>query len=348
MNEAKTAKTFRAAAARILRQEALGDDPTAHFLGVTVAAERAITTDADEWALRLESLAEMAHWDAVVVAAAVPEVITRAHNVTTRVVLDSVVAGATAEAARSRGPLQVFAQLPLRDGRIADAALVVPLLAVHGVEGSLIVLRAGRGFGAADAQIASSAAAVTALDVLRTANAHRDERTVRQSLALFEITRRALGGGETTLGDLVELISASLAHDVAEIWTLRTGGSLQLRAAHPREAPALEIARPRDHAALRDALSGELVHANDPTLRSWLPRTTRDLIVAPLQAADGPAGVLVLGRWRAAYDAEDVDMAAACARFIGGAVVGHAAWRRSSQREALLIEDEETPELTGS
>src|SRR6185503_5508007 len=269
MNEAKTAKTFRAAAARILRQEPLGDDPTAHFLGVTITPDRAITSDADEWALRLESLTEMAHWDAVVVAATVPEVITRAHNVTTRVVLDSVVAGATAEAARSRGPLQVFAQLPLLDGRLADAALVVPLHAVRGVDGSLIVLRAARGFGAADAQVASSAVAVVGLDVLRTVNARRDERTVRQSLALFEIARRALAGGESaeTLGDLVELISASLAHDVAQIWTLRTGGSLQLRAAHPREAAALEIARPRDHAALRDALTGELVHANDSTLR---------------------------------------------------------------------------------
>jgi hypothetical protein len=348
MSEAKTAKTFRAAAVRVMRQEFAGVDPTARFLGRRIRTDAVIVNEADEWSLRLRSLATMALWDGVAVVAKRPQVIARAYNVSPRIMHDDSVAKALEEAARGSAPIQVFAQVPLLDGRVADAVLATPLRDVPEVEGSLLALRAGTGFGASDAQVASAAGAVAALEILRTAQARRDARTVRQSIALFEIARRALAGGDLleTFGDLVELMAASLSHDLVQIWRLRSGGSLQLCAAHPREGLAVEIARPRDHAALRGALAGTTVRAHDPSLRSWLPRTTRDLIVAPL-TADGPAGVLVVGRWREHYQPDDEDMAATCARFVSDALFGRAASRDA--RAAHAIEDSDaTEELTGT
>src|SRR4051812_34931789 len=100
MNEAKTAKTFRAAAARIMRQESAAPDATPPFLGAaTTVTERDIASETDEWSLRLESLAAMAQWDGAVLAATRPDSLACAHNASTRLVLDTLVSGGVAEGA---------------------------------------------------------------------------------------------------------------------------------------------------------------------------------------------------------------------------------------------------------
>jgi hypothetical protein len=332
MNEPKTAKSFRAAADRILRQESATPANVTRLLAARGLVDRVIANEDDQWAVRLAALAALGQWDAAAIVAQKPIKLSRTHNVSERVSVDAKVAAALEDTKRSGSTVQVAVRLALLDGRMAGTALVAPLLAIHGVEGALIALRIGRSFGAADVLTASSATEIVALEALGAATARRDATTGRQALALYELARRGLFGedlGESLQG-IVELLAHALGHDVAQLWILRAGGSLQLRAAHPREGLALEIARPRDHAALSRALVGELVRAHDPSLRSWVPRTTRDLIVAPLTAEDGPLGVLVFGRWRDAYVTEDEEMAGACAQFIARVVL--AARARDAQR----------------
>src|SRR5437762_739961 len=121
-------------------------------------------------------------------------------------------------------------------------------------------LRAGGGFTAADAARAAALSTVLALEVPRAAVAMQDTRTRQQALGLFELAR--VGLAELDLAErlplMVEVLAKSFRHDVAQVWMLRGGASLRLRAAHPHEALVLEIARPRDHAPFARALDGDV------------------------------------------------------------------------------------------
>jgi GAF domain-containing protein len=253
---------------------------------------------------------------------------------------------------RRRAAVQLRVATPLADGRQCSEILVAPLTAIAGVEGVLLALRVGRGFIATDAVTASSVGAVVALELGRAAAALQDTRTLRQSLALFELARIGLGHEE--LGErlhvMVEVVAKSLGHDVAQLWLLRGGGSLRLRAAHPRESLVLEIARPRDHAGLARALDGEQLRVKGPSLRSWIRRTTRELIITPLRGDGGVWGLLALGRWSDDYSDDDVQMAAQCADFIAEIVATDALARRgratATREDAQRDEAEEG--LTGS
>lgn len=358
MNEPRTAKSFRAAAARILDQETSIAGGVTHLLSSGTVAPRAIASEDDAWAIRLGALCTMALWDAAALVASAPVPLTRALNVSARVVLDSPFALAIDEARRTGSAVQAAASTGLLDGRVADAGLVVPLAGIQGVAGYLVAFRVGRGFGAADARPAASASELAAIEVHLACATRRDAIATTQALALFELSRLCLfqEDREDALDGVVEVLSRSLDNDVAQVWTLRPGGSLRLCAARPHEGLELQIARPRDHAALARALAGEVIRAHDPSLRSWMPRTTRDLIVAPLGSRGGPLGVLVLGRWRATYDAEEQAMAAVCARFIGRALEVSDQRRRAPGRDETVARadaDEaeratEEPELTGS
>ena len=332
MNEPKTAKSFRAAADRILRLESATPANVTRLLATRGLVDRVIANEDDQWVVRLAALAALGQWDAAAIVAHKPMKLSRAHNVSERVSVDDAIATAVEDTKRSGSTVQVAVRVALLDGRMADTALVAPLLAIHGVEGALVALRIGRSFGSADVLTAASATELIALEAHGAAIAKRDATTARQALALYELARQGLFGEDLgdTLEGIVEQLAHSLGHDVAQLWILRAGGSLQLRAAQPREGLALEIARPRDHAALSRALAGEVVRAHDPSLRSWVPRTTRDLIVAPLTSEEGPLGVLVFGRWRDAYVTEDEEMAGACAQFIARVVL--AARARNAQR----------------
>ena len=125
---------------------------------------------------------------------------------------------------------------------------------------------------------------------------------------------------------------------------------LWLRAAHPRESPVLEIARPRDHAGLARALDGGQLRVKGPSLRSWIRRTTRELIITPLRGDDGVSGLLALGRWSEDYADDDVQMAAQCADFLAEIMATDALARRGRATAAReeAQRDEAEGSLTGS
>jgi len=347
VNEARTAKSFRAAGHRILRDEAAASDALSRLLGSRQLDGRVISTDDEAWAMRLGSLASLAQLDALAVVAERPSHFVRAHNVSRRVIFDEAIAGAIDEMQRSRSIVQLPARVNLADRRTTEAVIVAPCAAVQGVEGYLVGFRVGRSFGAADGYAVCSVAELAALEVLREAAAQDDAVARRQAFALYELARQALVASDLddALQAIVELLVATIGHDLAQLWVLRPGGSLVLRAAQPREGLALEVARPRDNRVLARALAGETVRAHDPSLRSWLSRTTRDLIVAPLDSAAGVTGVLALGRWTGVYERDAEDMATECARFIGHAVFTAAARRHGTP---LRGQGDDEAALTGS
>lgn len=305
-----------------------------------------ITTDDDAWAFRLASFAALAQIDAMAIVAEAPVRVVRAHNVTSRVAIDATLGSVIEESQRTGGVVQLAARVRLDDGRTSDSAIVAPVAAVQGVSGYLVGLRVGRGFGSLDGHAMISVAEVIAVDLQRQGAAEEDAVARRQSLALYELSRHALSADDAgaSLQNIAELLVSSLGHDIAQLWLLRGGGSLALRAAQPREGLALEIARPRDHSVLARALAGDVVRANDPSLRSWVSRTTRDLIVAPLAGANSVGGVLVVGRWRGGYESDDEAMAAECGRFLGRALFAG----RTPAAEAPETSSEAEAELTGS
>ena len=347
MHEAKTAKSFRAAADRILRHGSSAESGLTRLLGTGPQAGRTITSDDDAWAMRLAALASLAQLDAVVLVGQRPARVLRAHNVNASVARDGTLADAIAQAQRSGGVVQTAARVALIDGRVSEGALVAPLVAVRGVEGYLVGLRVARAFGSGDTHAVKDLADVAAIELQRAAAARVDAVATRQAMTLFEIARQTLLGEDlaASLQAVAELLASSMGHDIAQLWLLRGSGSLWLRAAQPREGLALEIARPRDHVVLGRALAGDIVRSHDPRLRTWLPRTARDLIVAPLKTREAVAGVLVLGRWRTGYDEDDELLAAECGLFIGRALSAEV-HRAENGIDDVMNEDE--AQLTGS
>ena len=341
-------KSFRAAADRIVRQESSATTDVLRLLGSAVDPARQIVGERDEWAVRLAALAAIGGYDALAVVASKPIVVAHSLNISDPHALRGVVADVFEDVTRQGAATQLRAAITLSDGRECGGAMVVPLNTLAGVEGVLVALRAGRGFSATDAVTASSIGTILALEVLRAAAALQDVRTQHQSLALFELARIGLGDQEAgpRLLALVEVTAKSLGHDVAQLWLLRGGGSLRLGAAHPRESLVLEIARPRDHSGLARALDGEQLRVKGPSLRSWIRRTTRELIITPLRGADGVLGLLALGRWSEDYADDDVEMAAQCADFFADIVTTDALARRG--RPAAAREDAQRDEAEGS
>jgi hypothetical protein len=345
-------KSFRAAADRIVREESTSSADALRLLGSAVEPARTIASERDEWDARLAALAAIGGYDALAVVASKPTRLVHSHNIADPRSVQGTVAEAFEDAMRRRAAVQLRVATPLADGRQCSEILVAPLTAIAGVEGVLLALRVGRGFIATDAVTASSVGVVVALELGRAAAALQDMRTLRQSLALFELARIGLGHEE--LGErlhvMVEVVAKSLGHDVAQLWLLRGGGSLRLRAAHPRESLVLEIARPGGHAGLARALDGVGFRGTDPSLRAWIKRTSRELIIAPLRAGKSISGLLILGRWSEGYVDDDLRMATQCADFFAEIVAADALARRTragAARDETPVDDAEGT-LTGS
>jgi hypothetical protein len=322
------------------------------LLGSAVDPARTIVSEYDEWDLRLTALATIGEYDALAVVASAPMRLAHWHNIAEPRALQDAVGEASHEAIRRGTAVRLRVPTDLADGRMGTEIMVAPLTAVQGVHGVLLALRAGRGFSTTDAVTASSVGAIVAVSLTRAAAARQDTRTAQQSLTLFELAR--LGLGRQELGErllvMVEVVARSLGHDVAQLWLLRGGGSLRLRAAHPRESLVLEIARPRDHAGLARALDGECLQVKGPALRSWIRRTTRDLIIAPLRDREGVSGLLALGRSNDQYEDDDLKMAAQCADFFAQIVEPEARGHHrnpSAAPEGVPVDDAEDS-LTGS
>jgi GAF domain-containing protein len=344
-------KSFRVAADRIVRQESASPTDVLALLGSPNEAPRAIASENDEWDARLGALRVIGEYDALAVVASKPASLSHAHNVSDRVALDDAVVDARDEAMRTGMAVQRRFPIALADGRMSTELMVAPLGHIAGVEGVLLALRSGRNFSAADAARAASIGTVLAVEVTRAAEARQDARTRQQAIGLFELAR--IGIAEHDLDErllvMVEVAAKSFRHDVAQVWLLRGGGSLRLRAAYPRESLVLEIARPRDHAPLARALDGEVFRVTGPSLRSWIRRTTHELIIAPLRSGEGVSGLLALGRWSEGYSGDDVELAARCADFFGPVVAVGGAVRssRAASRDGEAV-DEAEGSLTAS
>jgi len=346
------AKSFRVAAERMVRQEAASPTDVLRLLGSAPEQRRVIQNEDHEWQARLSSLRMIGEYDAVAFTASKPVRMTRAHNVGDPVALEDAVVDARAEVARKGMAVRLRAPIALTDGRLSTEIMVAPLGDIEGVDGVLLALRAGREFNAADAVRAASISVILALEAARAGVAVQDVRMRQQALGLFELARTALAErdhGERLLA-MVEAIANSFGHDVAQLWLLRNGGSLRLGAAHPRESLVLEIARPRDHAPFARALDGDLCRFSGPSLRSWIRRTTHELLIAPLRTREAVSGLLVLGRWSHGYSADDVDLAAECAQFLAPIVAADPLVRinhGAATRDDAPVDDREES-LTGS
>ena len=281
--------------------------------------------------MRLAALGSLAGYDAIACVVTAPDLSVRVHNFAEPRRLRAVIEDAADECRRHGEPLQIHTTIQLADGRMSGSLLVAPVDAVDGVSATLVAARSGRTFTASDAVTARHVADLLALELARSRRDRADGRVRREAIALFELARIGLGEGELAerLESMVDLLAASLADDFVQLWLLRQGGSLRLAAAQPRETVALEIARPNDHFALARALEGDPVAVHDQSLRFWLRRSAKHVVVAPLRHTRGVLGLLVVGRWHEPGEPDAERLALICGDFIAG-VIANEAWRRGA------------------
>ena len=359
MRDQRAVKSFRAAADRIVRQESAMPSVVSRLLTTPVAAARRIASEADEWSIRLEALAGLGQYDALTFLTDGSPRTRYAHNVVDDPLADESTRAAVEETRRSGSTVQTRTAVRLVDARIADAAMVAPLVATETVSGVLIALRAGRSFAASDALIASDVSDLVALEIAREVGAERDSKHRRHAYALYELSRLALFGERIseTLQDVTALVTSAFDSDVAQIWLMDADGSLELRAARPHDELRHQRLRPSDHAAFAESLhQHRLVRIGQGALRPWIPSETRELLVVPLTDGARALGVLVLGRVEDRYEDADEETAGMLGRFIARVVSHGAAVERgdgprglaSAMREPDSARDwAEEPQLTG-
>ncbi|HEY7624513.1 MAG TPA: GAF domain-containing protein [Candidatus Limnocylindria bacterium] len=315
MREPRPAKSFRAAADRIVRQESATPSVITRLLAGRQPS-RLATIGSDPWSVRLGALAMLGQYDALRVVGAADA---HAYNVGDDPMADGAIATAVDEARRSRSTVQIHTALRLADDRVAGAAMIVPHSAPELPDVTLVALRVGRFFSSADAVTATGVAEIIALELGRDAGAVRDEAHRRQAFALFELARLSLFGADAAeqLRNAAELIVGALTHEVAQIWSLRDDETLELVAAYPDDRRRNERINPGAERALAQALhQRRVVRIGHGALRDWVPDETRDLVIAPLVADDRAVGLLVLGRTRDRYTAADEDLAEILASFV--------------------------------
>src|SRR2546423_6613310 len=189
IREPRAAKSFRAAADRIVRQETAMPSVVSRLLTPSVVAVRPdIAGDADEWSIRLAALARLGQYDALtfVVDGAARR---KGHNVVDDPVADDATRAAVEETRRSGATVQTQTAIRLADDRVAGAAMIAPLVATEAVTGVLVALRVGRSFVAADALIASGVSELVSLELARESVLRRDEDQRTHALALFHAVR---------------------------------------------------------------------------------------------------------------------------------------------------------------
>jgi hypothetical protein len=303
-----------------------------------MTAARRATSDDEVWAVRLAALATLAQYDGLAFVLDTPVRVSRVHNVVGDPLADPVIRTLVDETRRSAATARMPAAVPLADGRAADVLLAAPLLVTESSGGVLIAFRVGRSFTAADAVNAYGVAELLALELGRRVDERRDDADRRQALALYELGRLAVFGEdiEATLDSAVTILANGVDHDVAHLWISLSDGSLELRAAHPPEGPAVGIVRARDHGVLSEVLvQRRVVRVEEATPVAWVPPDARSVLVAPLVDRGRPLGLLVLGRAREPYGAEDVDFAGVVASFIARLVAATATTARARSRDPV-------------
>jgi GTP-sensing pleiotropic transcriptional regulator CodY len=358
IREPRAAKSFRAAADRIVRQETAMPSVVSRLLTPSVVAVRPeIAGDTDEWSIRLAALARLGQYDALtfVVDGAARR---KGHNVVDDPVADDATRAAVEETRRSGATVQTQTAIRLADDRVAGAAMIAPLVATEAVTGVLVALRVGRSFVAADALIASGVSELVSLELARESVSRRDEAHRRQAFALYELARLSLFGERLveTLQDVTVLLTSSLDHDLAQVWLFDPEGALELSAARPRENLRFERMDASEHGALAQALHQQrLVRIGQGALRPWVPAETRELIVVPLADRTRSLGALVLGRVNQRYDDAEEELASVLGRFISRLVVNAKLDREITERSEPAAAEPEAdrewahePELTRS
>jgi GTP-sensing pleiotropic transcriptional regulator CodY len=323
IREPRAAKSFRAAADRIVRQESALPSVVSRLLTPSVSARPAVVGEADEWSVRLAALAMLGQYDALTLIA---DGIARrkGYNVVDDPVADDATRAAVEETRRSGATVQTQTTIRLADDRVAGAAMIAPLVATEAVAGVLVALRVGRSFAAADALIAAGVSELVSLELARETVARRDEAHRRQAFALYELARLSLFGERLleTLQDVTVLLTSALDHDLAQIWLFEPDGALELSAARPLENRRFEQMNASEHDALAQALHQQrIVRVGQGALRPWVPAETRELIVVPLSDRARSLGALVLGQVRQRYAETDEDLAGVLGRFISRLVV---------------------------
>lgn len=339
MSEPRPVKSFRAAGDRIVRQESAARSVVTRLLGAPMTDARKVTTDDDAWAVRLAALASLAQYDGLAFVVDDPVRMSRAHNVVGDTLTDPVIRALVDETRRSAATARMPTAVLLADGRAADVLLAAPLVMTEGSRGVLIAFRVGRSFTAADAVNAYGVAELLALELTRRFDRRHDDADRRQALALYELGRLAIFGDdiEATLHAAVAILANTVDHDVAHLWISLSDGSLELRAAEPQIGLTLGIVRPRDHGVLSEVLvQHRVVRVAEAMPVAWVPPDARSLLVAPLIDRGRPLGLLVLGRAREPYEAEDVEFAGVVASFIARLVAATATDVGQRFREPFL------------
>lgn len=319
LKEPRTGKSFRAAGVRIVRQESAAPSVVTRLLGAPAQAVREIRSDDDAWAVRLAALATLSQYDGLAFVVGEPLHLSHAYNVAGDPLADPAIRAAVDDIGRNSATARIPAAVQLADGRAADVLLVAPLVVSETCVGVVIAFRVGRSFAAADAVNAYGVAELLAVELATGLGVRRDDADRRQALALYELGRLALFGedDEAALQDAVTILANGIDHDAARLWISRPDGSLELRAGHPQDAAPLRMVRARDHGVLSEALvQRRVVSVDDATPEPWMPSDARSLIVVPLIDRARPLGVLVLGRGRGPYGAEDVEFAGVIGSFI--------------------------------
>ena len=324
IREPRAAKSFRAAADRIVRQESALPSVVSRLLTPSVIARPAVVGDADEWSVRLAALAMLGQYDALTFIADGVARPRKGYNVVDEPVADDSTRAAVEETRRSGATVQTQTTIRLADDRVAGAAMIAPLVATEAVAGVLVALRVGRSFAAADALIAAGVSELVSLELARETVARRDEAHRSQAFALYELARLSLFGERLleTLQDVTVLLTSALNHDLAQIWLFEPDGALELSAARPRENLRFEQMNASEHDALAQALHQQrIVRIGSGALRPWVPAETRELIVVPLTDRARSLGALVLGRVQQRYEETDEELAGVLGRFVSRLVV---------------------------
>src|SRR5467141_4477343 len=135
IREPRAAKSFRAAGDRIVRQESALPSIVSRLLTPPIVARRHIASDADEWSIRLAALATLGQYDGLTFLVDGAARSRYAYNVADEPAGDVATRSAIEETRRSGATVQTRTAIRLADGRVADAAMVAPLVATDAVSG---------------------------------------------------------------------------------------------------------------------------------------------------------------------------------------------------------------------
>lgn len=278
--------------------------------------------DEEFWSARVRALAALAAADAVAVVLPLPDgryVSFAAHNVGQDPAWLEGAAQYLVWSAVKQQTTQSRAEthIALADERMARSIVVAPIRWADRVIGAFVALRETAVYdttvGASASELADLAGLELAVsNVLQRANERPDESEVRRArddrrhaIALYELSRLALGGGPERTADVV---ADALDCGLVGIW-LEEDGWLRLAEGHGYASEPRRVRIDTDDTLLRVMRDGtsQRVQRGSNGGAAWMGEAT-EVIAAPL--AQGAArGMLVLGHPARPFTAADLTIA---------------------------------------